>query len=147
VLGWKKWARTRSPWLFHAHCGGCNGCDIEVAAALTPRYDVERIGIVLTNNPRYADIMVVTGIVPKAMVPVIKRIYNQMTEPKGVVAVGACATTGGVFLRDDDNPTYTFGGPVDKIIPVDVYVPGCPPKPEAIIVGIAQCIQKALAKD
>jgi len=91
--------------------------------------------------------MVVTGIVPKAMVPVIKRIYNQMTEPKGVVAVGACATTGGVFLRDDDNPTYTFGGPVDKIIPVDVYVPGCPPKPEAIIVGIAQCIQKALAKD
>lgn len=136
-MGLKQKARLYSPWVFHAHCSGCNGCGIEIAAALNPRYDPERIGVTLHNNPRHADIMLVEGIVAKQHVPFLKRTYDQMPTPKAVVAIGSCAITGGVFKPDDDKgPSYTQGGPVDKIIPVDVYVPGCPPKPEAIIDGV-----------
>ncbi|MCD6510596.1 MAG: NADH-quinone oxidoreductase subunit B family protein [Thermoprotei archaeon] len=131
-----------SPWIFHLHCGGCNGCDIELLATLTPRYDVERLGIKLVSSPRHADILVVTGPMPKHIIPFAKRVYEQVPEPKVVVAVGSCACSGGVFAGIDVNEeNYALVGPIDKVFPVDVYVPGCPPKPEAIIQGIAKAIQ------
>jgi ech hydrogenase subunit C len=124
-------ARVKSPWVIHYDCTSCNGCDIETLACLTPLYDVERFGIVNVGNPKHADVLVVTGSVNKRNVRVLRNLYNQMPEPKAVVAVGACACTGGVF-----SDCYNVYGGVDKVIPVDVYVPGCCPRPEAIIDGI-----------
>jgi len=130
-------ARTKSPWLVHYDCGSCNGCDIEVLACLTPIYDVERFGIVNVGNPKHADILVVTGTVNYRNKDVLKNIYDQMLSPKVVVAVGVCASSGGIF-RD----CYNVVGGIDKVIPVDIYVPGCPPKPEAIIDGIVAAVKK-----
>lgn len=121
----------RSPWLLHYDAASCNGCDIEVLATLTPRYDAERLGVVNTGNPRHADIFLVTGNVNEQCAPVVKQLYDQMLEPKAVVAVGTCACSGGIF-RDCYN---TLGG-VESTIPVDVFVPGCAARPEAIIDGI-----------
>lgn len=129
--------RKKSPWLLHFNTGGCNGCDIELLAALTPRYDLERFGIQLRGSPRHADILVVTGPITRQARERLVRIYEQMAEPKIVVAVGSCPMTNGVF-----DGCYGVVGPLDKHIPVDVYVPGCPPKPEAIIDGLI----KALAR-
>jgi Ni,Fe-hydrogenase III small subunit len=145
-LGLKTKSRIYSPWVFHAHAGGCNGCDIEIAAALAPRFDVERFGIQLKNNPRHADILLVTGPAPKQTVPFLKRVYDQVPKPKAVVAIGECAITGGVFTLDDGRQGYALGGPVDMVLPVDVYVPGCPPKPEAIIQGVIMGVQKLVEK-
>ncbi len=131
------WARTKSPWLLHFNSGACNGCDIEVVALLTPRYDVERFGIKLEPSPRHADVLVVTGIVTKQCAARLKMIYKQMPSPKFVVAVGACACSGGIFQG-----CYGMSTRLDKIIPVDVYIPGCPPKPEAIVQGIAKLLAK-----
>ncbi len=130
-----KKAKAKSPWILHYDTGGCNGCDIEILATLTPHYDVERFGIVEKGNPRHSDILIVTGAVTKKSRPRLKRIYEQMPSPKAVVAVGSCAITKGIF-----HDAYNICGPIDKIIPVDVYVPGCPPKPEAIIDGIIKAI-------
>ncbi|ERM91336.1 NADH-quinone oxidoreductase subunit B family protein [Caldanaerobacter subterraneus] len=121
----------KSPWVLHYNASSCNGCDIEILACMTPIYDMERFGMVNVGNPKHADILVVTGSVNTRNKDVLKNIYDQMPEPKVVVAVGVCAATGGVF-RD----TYNVLGGVDKVIPVDVYVPGCPAKPEAIIDGL-----------
>jgi len=132
-----RWARARSPWILHLNTGGCNGCDIEVVAALTPRYDVERFGIILRGSPRHADIMVVTGPITVQMAERVRLVYEQMPEPRFVVAVGQCACSGGVFRN-----CYSVIGGVDRVIPVDLYIPGCPPKPEAIIYGIAQLIDR-----
>ncbi len=145
-MGLKAWSRVKSPWIMFAPCGGCNGCHIEIVACLTPRYDVERLGIKITGSPRQADILVVAGHVSKQITKALKRIYEQIPDPKVVVAVGSCALTGGVFYGEGDYVSYGLGGPVNKIIPVDVYVPGCPPKPEAIIHGIALAIQKLKEK-
>ena len=131
------WARTKSPWLLHFNSGACNGCDIEVVALLTPRYDLERFGIQLEPSPRHADILVVTGVVTRQCEPRLKMIYQQMPSPKFVVAVGACACSGGIFQG-----SYNVSGRLDEIIPVDVYIPGCPPKPEAIVQGIAKLLEK-----
>lgn len=121
----------KSPWVLHYNASSCNGCDIEILACMTPIYDMERFGMVNVGNPKHADILVVTGSVNTRNKDVLKNIYDQMPEPKVVVAVGVCAATGGVF-RD----TYNVLGGVEKVIPVDVYVPGCPAKPEAIIDGL-----------
>lgn len=130
-------ARKKSPWVIHYDCTSCNGCDIETLACLTPLYDVERFGIINVGNPKHADVLVVTGSVNKRNVRVLKNIYNQMPEPKAVVAVGACACTGGVFKE-----CYNVLGGVDNVLPVDVYVPGCCARPEAIIDGIVMAMSK-----
>ncbi len=121
----------RSPWLVHYDASSCNGCDIEVLACLTPIYDVERFGILNIGNPKHADILVITGSLNEQNKEVVLNIYNQMSNPKVVVAVGVCATSGGVFAD-----CYNVMGGIDKLIPVDVYVPGCAARPESIIDGI-----------
>lgn len=129
------WARTRSPWLIHFNAGACNACDIEVVAALTPRFDVERFGALLRGTPRHADVMVVSGSVPRKIRKRMQRIYEQMPAPKFVVAVGSCAISGGVFQE-----CYNSMDGVDKFMPVDAYIPGCPPKPEAILDGVVKLL-------
>jgi len=132
-----KWARLRSPWLLHFNTGACNACDIEVLAALTPRYDLERFGVLLKGSPRHADVLVVTGPVTRQVKDRLLRVYNQMPDPKFVVAVGTCCISGGVF-----NGCYNVYQGLDSIIPVDAYVFGCPPKPEAIINGVVALLKK-----
>lgn len=132
-----KLSRKKSPWAFHMNAGSCNNCDIEIIAALTPRFAVERFGILLEGSARHADILLVTGFVSKQSVKRLKRVYEQTPEPKLVVAVGACACSGGIF-----KDSYNMAGPVDKIIPVDVYIGGCPPRPQAIIDGIVAALEK-----
>lgn len=132
-----QWSRIASPWIIHFNAGGCNGCDIEVLAALTPRFDVERFGILLKGTPRHADVLVCTGPVNEQIKSRLKRIYDQMPHPKFVVAVGACAISGGVFRG-----CYNTLGGMDDVIPVNAYVPGCPPRPDAIIQGVYALLQK-----
>lgn len=134
-------ARLKSPWVVHFDCGSCNGCDIEVLACLTPVYDLERFGIVNVGNPKHADVLLVTGSVNTRNKTILKNIYDQMPEPKAVVALGACGMSGGIF-RD----CYNVIGGVDRVIPVDVYVPGCPAKPEAIIDGVVKALELVKAK-
>jgi ech hydrogenase subunit C len=124
---------SKSPWVIHYDGSSCNGCDIEVLAALCPGYDVERFGIINTGNPKHADIFLITGSVNEQNVNVVKEIYNQMLEPKVVVACGACACSGGVFAD-----AYNVMGGVDAAIPVDVYAPGCAVRPETIIDAVVQ---------
>lgn len=126
---------SRSPWIMHYDATSCNGCDIEVLAALTPMYDVERFGVINTGNPKHADILLITGSVNEQTKPVVENIYRQMPEPKVVVAIGICATSGGIFRE-----CYNVLGGIDKVIPVDVYVPGCAVRPEAIIDGVVKGI-------
>jgi ech hydrogenase subunit C len=130
-----KKSRIKSPWLLHFDCGSCNGCDIEVLACLTPVYDVERFGIINVGNPMHADIMLVTGTVNHRNKKVLANLYEQMPNPKVVIAIGACGLSGGIFRE-----AYNVVGGVDKVIPVDVYVPGCPAKPEAIIDGVVSAL-------
>lgn len=127
----------RALWVFHIATGSCNACDIEVVAALTPRYDVERFGIKLVGTPRHADVLLVTGPVTRPMAERLKRVYEQTPDPKAVVVVGGCGSTSGVFYE-----SYNVVGPVDKIVPVAAYVPGCPPRPEAIIHGVVTAVAK-----
>lgn len=134
-------ARLKSPWVLHYNAGSCNGCDIELLSTFTPMYDVERFGIINVGNPKHADVMIVTGPVNKRNERVLLNLYDQMLEPRAVVAVGTCASTGGVF-----HECYNCLGGVDKVLPVDVYVPGCAAKPEAIMEGVLLAIQKKMAK-
>jgi membrane-bound hydrogenase subunit mbhJ len=128
---------NRSLWAFHFNSGSCNGCEIEIVAAITPRYDPERFGIKLVGTPRHADVLIITGPVVKKMKDRLLRVYAQIPEPKVVMCVGTCGISGGVFYD-----SYNLEGPVDEVIPVDVYVPGCPPRPEAIIHGVVKALEK-----
>jgi len=127
----------KSLWLFHVNTGSCNGCDIEIVASLSPRYDLERFGMKLVGTPRHADALLVTGPVTRDMKARLKRIYDQVPDPKVVISVGNCGNSGDVFYE-----SYNIVGPIDKVIPVDVYVPGCAARPEAIIDGVIKAMKK-----
>lgn len=126
---------SKSPWVIHYDASSCNGCDIEVLAALCPGFDAERFGVINTGNPKHADIFLVTGSVNERNIHVIQEIYRQMIEPKAVVACGCCACSGGVF-----HDCYNVIGGVDKAIPVDVYAPGCALRPEGIIDAVVEAV-------
>ncbi len=128
--------RLRSVWVFHVDASACNGCDIEILDVLTPFYDVERFGVKLVPTPRQADALLVTGSVNRQAVIGLKRVYEAMPpKPRIVVAIGACAIAGGIFY----DSLAVYGG-VDKVLPVHMYIPGCPPRPEAILFGLGQLL-------
>lgn len=127
---------SKSPWVLHYDGSSCNGCDLEILDSTTPVYDVERFGVVNTGNPKHADIFLITGGINAQNAPVVKQLYSQMPDPKVVVAVGICACDGGVF-----KDCYNILGGVNKVIPVDIYVPGCAVKPEAIIDGLRKAAE------
>jgi Ni,Fe-hydrogenase III small subunit len=112
--------------------GSCNGCEMEIAATTNPLYDLERYGVHLVASPRHADVLLVTGPVTRNMEIALRRTYEAAPEPRIVVAVGACGCSGGIFGEG----TYASIGGVDRVVPVDVYVPGCPPRPQAILNGL-----------
>jgi len=130
-------ALLKSPWVFHLSTGSCNNCDIELLDCLTPRFDIERFGMVLIGSIKHADVLVCTGSVTRKCIPRIKEVYELAPRPIIVVAIGECSLSRGMFID-----SYNCPVPLDKIIPVDVYVPGCPPKPEAIIAGVTKAIEK-----
>jgi Ni,Fe-hydrogenase III small subunit len=133
---WKRlmcYSRRHSPWLFHMNSGSCNGCDIELIASISPRYDAEQLGVCLQGSPRHADILCISGPVTRNSVQAIQTVYGQVCEPKVVVALGSCPASTNVFID-----SRTIEGPLNKHIPVDVFVPGCPPRPDAILQGVAQ---------
>jgi membrane-bound hydrogenase subunit mbhJ len=125
--------RQKSPWLFHMNSGSCNGCDIELIASIAPRFDVEQLGIHLEGSPRHADILCITGPVTHNTLNAVKTVYGQVPHPKVVVGLGSCAASCNAFAGSP-----SVAGPLHRHIPVDVYVPGCPPRPDAIIEGIAK---------
>ena len=127
----------KSPWVVHYNASSCNGCDIEILASLTPMYDLERFGVIHTGNPKQADVFLVSGAVNTQSRAVVKQIYEQMPHPKVVVAIGACASTGGI-TKD----CYNILGGVNEVIPVDMYIPGCAARPEAIIDGLVKLLGK-----
>jgi NADH-quinone oxidoreductase B subunit len=129
------WARIKSPWILHFNSGACNACDIEIIASLTPRYDVERFGVLLKATPRHADVLVCSGPVTRQIKDQLLRIYEQMAKPKFVVAVGTCACSGGVFKG-----CYNVTSGIDSILPVSIYIPGCPASPNAIIDGVVKLL-------
>ncbi len=130
-------SRVKSPWVLHFDTGSCNGCDIETWACLTPLYDLERFGVLNEANPKHADVLLVTGPVTTKVEDRLRNLYSQMPEPRIVVAVGNCASTGSPF---DD--CYNVNGGIDRVLPVDVYIPGCAARPEAIIDGILLGLKK-----
>jgi len=130
-----EWCFKKSIWVYHVNAGGCNGCDIEILDALTPYYDVERFGIKLVHTPRHADALLVAGPVTRQVRERVLRLYEATPDPKLVVAVGSCAMGGGIW----HNSYATLGG-LGNVLPVAIYIPGCPPRPEAILYGVAQAL-------
>jgi NADH-quinone oxidoreductase B subunit len=130
-----KWGMRKSPWILHFNAGACNGCDIEAIDTFTPRFDLERFGILLKGSPRHADVLLCTGSVTLQTRDRLKQIYDQIPAPKFVIAVGTCACTGGIFAG-----CYCVTGGIDSVIPVDIYIPGCAVRPEAIISAVQKLL-------
>jgi len=134
-------ALTKSPWVYHLSTGSCNNCDIEILDCLTPRFDLERFGIQLVGSPRHADALLVTGNMTLKCIPRALEVYEQMPKPGVVIAIGTCALGHGIFKGG-----YTCPKTVDEVLPVDIYIPGCPPKPEAIMGGVVKLLNKLAGK-
>lgn len=130
----KSWARSSSLWpmTFGLAC-----CAIEMMGTGAAHYDLDRFGVMFRASPRQSDVMIVSGTVTKKMGPLLRRLYDQMPEPKWVIAMGSCATAGGPYVK-----SYSVIKGVDQIVPVDVYIPGCPPNPAALIYGINKLQEK-----
>ena len=137
-MGLKLKALTKSPWVFHVSSGSCNNCDIEILDCLCPRFDIERFGALLVGSVRHADALLVTGAMNRKSALRVKTLYEQAAKPCLVIAIGACACGQGIF-RD----SYPITVPLDEVLPgaVTAYVPGCPPKPEAIIMGVVKALE------
>lgn len=129
------WSRSRSLWpmTFGLAC-----CAIEMMATGAARFDLDRFGIIFRASPRQADCIIIAGTVTKKMMPVIQTVYEQMPEPKYVIAMGACACSGGIF------DTYSVVQGIDEYLPVDVYIPGCPPRPEGLMYGLIKLQEKIM---
>ena len=143
AVNWRLWTLKKSLFVYHVNVGACNNCDIEIVELLTPAYDVERFGIVLVGSPRHADALLVTGVCTRQAEPRLKELYRATAKPCVVVCVGSCALAQGVFAD-----AYHVGHPVDEVIrsvdpdAIIAYVPGCPPKPEAMILAVVKTWQK-----
>ncbi|WP_048810989.1 NADH-quinone oxidoreductase subunit B family protein [Thermococcus gammatolerans] len=141
--------RLKSVWVYHVDAGSCNGCDIEVLDVLSPYYDLERLGVKVVPNPRHADALFITGPLTRQTRIALKKAYEAMPpKPRIVVAVGTCASSGGIFYNSyalyNTSPQrgrdrLRSGGP-EMIVPIDMYIPGCPPSPEEILYGVAQLL-------
>ena len=136
------WSRLKSPWIIHFNTGACNACDIEIIASLTPRYDLERFGVLLKGTPRHADVLVCSGPVTKQIEDRLVRIYEQMPQPKFVLAVGTCACSGGVFQG-----CYNVMSGINEAIPVSAFIPGCPASPKAIMDGLVKLLASLEMKE
>jgi len=126
----------RSVFVLHVDSGSCNGCDIEILDTLAPHFDVERFGVKLVASPKHADVLLVSGPVTRQFARFLRRVYEYTPPRCAVVAIGACACGGGIW-----HDTYSVMGGVDRVIPVDVYVPGCPPRPSAIVFGVLLALE------
>jgi len=132
---------TKSIWVFHFASASCNNCDIEILDALTPKFDLERFGILLVGSIRHADVLLVTGMITRKGAVRLKRLYEQAPKPCFVVAVGSCGCSKCIF-----KDSYNAAGPVDRIVPVNAYIPGCPPKPEAMIMAVVKLVKSLTGK-
>ncbi|HTS32628.1 MAG TPA: NADH-quinone oxidoreductase subunit NuoB [Thermoplasmata archaeon] len=133
---------ARSLHVFLVDAGSCNSCNLEVLALSNPLYDSQRLGIFFTNSPRHADALVVVGVPTEEMVPSLQRAYEALPEPKLVVAVGACPISGGAFAG-----TPGLAASLDDVLPVDVYVPGCPPTPVQVLDGLLRAVGRARPRE
>lgn len=130
-------ALTRSLNVFHLAGSACNNCDIEILDALTPKYDIERFGMTLVGSIRHADLILLSGVFNKKAAERLKILYEQAPKPVLVIAIGGCPSTGIIFRG-----SYNWDAPPSEYLPIDAFVPGCPPKPEAIISGVIQVIER-----
>ncbi len=135
-------ALTRSLNVFHLAGSACNNCDIEILDALTPKYDLERFGMTRVGSIRHADVLLLSGVFNKKAAIRLRRLYEQAPKPLVVIAIGGCPATGIIF-RD----SYNWDGPPGEYLPIDAYVPGCPPKPEAIIAGVMKVVERLRSAD
>ena len=136
-MGLRLRALMKSPWVFHVSAGSCNNCDIEILDCLCPRFDIERFGALLVGSVRHADALLVTGAMNRKSALRVKQLYEQAAKPCLVISIGTCACGQGIYRG-----SYALTVPLDELLPgaVTAYVPGCPPKPEAIILGLVKAL-------